>query len=299
MDAGDREVDDDGWSAPAAARRSWPVLEAVHAVTYFAPESRAAYDGLGLRGFWMGYFAGRSAPFGAASPELVVATFFNFRPSLVHRALPDAWSFASPAAVLDARLGAAVTALRRLLGPAADGADVAEAADLAEQAAAACEPDGRPLFAALSSVARPAEPLARLWHAASLLREHRGDGHVAANLAHGIDGLGSHVLASAVDGIPRELLQKARAWTDDEWDAAASRFVDRGWLAPDGSATAEGTAVRRAVEDLTDDLAATPWAVLGPERSARLDALVRPLARAVAASGGLPSVNPIGVPLVR
>lgn len=302
------------WSGPSGARRLWHVLEPVHAVTYFAPECDEAYRTLGLKGFWMGYFASRSAPMGPVPPAVVTATFFNFRPSMVERALPDAWGFASPGAVLDARLTASVAALQRLLARAVAGAgpvpadaepssrladpldrsDLTEAADLAEAAARACRPDGRSLFAALSSVPWPTETLARLWHAASLLREHRGDGHVIANVASGIDGLGSHLLQVAVGGVPRERLQPARGWTDEEWAAGVAALTERGLLTGDGSATEAGRAVRARVEDLTDELAVGPWAALGPAGTARVHQLVGPWARRIIAGGGVPAVSPIG-----
>ena len=280
--------------ATVAARRLWRVFEPIHAVTYFAPEVGEAYSDLGLKGFWMGYFAGRSASLGEAPPALVTATFFNFRPSMVERALPDAWRFASPSAVLHARASSASAALQRLLGPAAGSADVEEAADLAEQAASAGAVDGRPLFAALAAVPRPADPLTRLWHATSLLREHRGDGHVAANLASRVDGLGSHVLQSASGVVPRQRLQAARGWTDDEWAAGERALVERGWVAADGSLTDAGTVGHDAIEQRTDELAAAPWLALGTDATRRLEALLAPLAAAVLGEHGVPEVSPIG-----
>lgn len=279
------------------ARRLWRVFEPVHAVTYFAEECTDRYEALGLKGFWMGYFASRSAPFGACPPELAMATFFNFRPSMVARALPDAWDLASPEAVLEARLDGSVAALRRSLGDIADGDDVAEAADLAEAAADAARTSsgGRPLFAALSSLPRPTEPLARLWHATTVLREHRGDGHIVACVAADLDGLGAHITLSAAGAVPRARLQGARGWTDEEWDAAAERLRERGWLDGDGL-TRAGQRARSDIEDTTDRLAAGPWDALGPEATARLHALLVPLARRVADVGAVPFPNPIGVP---
>lgn len=275
----------------------WTRYEPIHAVTYFAPECEERYRALGLKGFWMGYFASRSAPFGRCSPELATATFFNFRPSMAERALPDAWSYASPEAVLQARLEGSVAALRRALGPLADGPEVAEAADLAEAAATAARATsaGRPLFAALTALPAPAEPLARLWHAATLLREHRGDGHVAASVAAGLDGLSAHVSFAATGAVPRERLQGARGWTDDEWDAAETRLTDVGWL-DGGTLTEEGSRRRQAVEDGTDALSSGPWLALGRDASDRLASLLGPLALRIAETGAVPYPNPIGVP---
>src|SRR6201990_176125 len=98
---------------PGLARRFYDRFEPVHAVTYFAPEARAALDALGYRGFWMGYFAARSAPLGIVSPEVVTATFYNFAPERVAKALPSAWQIAGPDAALRARQDSAVEALRR------------------------------------------------------------------------------------------------------------------------------------------------------------------------------------------
>ncbi len=278
-----------------SARRLWTVLEPVHAVTYFSQECAERYTALGLKGFWMGYFASRSAPFGEASAELATATFFNFRPSMAERALPDAWTFASPGAVLEARLDGSLATLRSSLGAAGEAAGVEEAAGLAERAVDACPLVGRPLFAALLALDRPADPLGRLWHAATLLREHRGDGHVVASVAAGLDGLDAHVTFSATGAVPRERLQAARGWTDEEWDAAERGLEARGWLA-DGALTEVGRAGRQQVEDLTDALAASPWAALGPVATDRLHDLVSPLAATIAASGAIPYPNPIGVP---
>src|SRR4051794_20180045 len=156
----------------------WRVLEPYHAVTYFSPEARQAFKDAGLRGFWMGYFAGRAAPMGAVGPGVVTATFFGFRHDMVAKALPDAWGFATPTDVLTARLNGVDASLRPLLGDRLDGAEVAEAASLARTAAEAAGRAGRPLFAANADLPWPAEPHLALWQAATMLREHRGDGHV-------------------------------------------------------------------------------------------------------------------------
>ena len=306
MTSGDRSPTAPAPSQPASpaaaaaehpARRLWRVLEPIHAVVYFAPACQQRYRDLGLKGFWMGYFASRAAPFGEATPELVTATFANFRPSMVERALPDAWALASPEAVLDARRAGAAEALRSALGPAAEGDDIVEAAELAERAVDACPPAGRPLFAALRALERPTDPLERLWHAATLLREHRGDGHVIALVAAGLSGLDAHVTLAATGAVPAERLQSARGWDDDEWASAKAGLVERGWLAPDGSLAEAGRAGRQEVEDRTDQLAVDPWRALGQRETERLHALALPQARAVVDAGAVPYPNPIGVPL--
>lgn len=231
-------VDGDAGTHPA--RAMWQRYETLHAVVYFAPEVAEAMVRVGLKGFWMGYFGGRAAPMGPVGPELVTATFYNFHPSMPARAIPDAWSFATPAAVLEARTAAVGAALRRLLGDEVDGPAVAEAAELAARAAGACSPQGRPLFAAHLGLPWPEEPHLRLWHAATLLREHRGDGHVAALLTAGLGGLEAHVVLVAAGVVDAEQMRRARGWSEDDWASAERGLVDRGLLEPSGGLTEEG-----------------------------------------------------------
>jgi hypothetical protein len=185
------------------ARALWRLVEPLHAVVYFAPEPLAALDAAGYRGFWMGYFAGRAAPLGAVGADVVHAAFYNFAYERVAKALPAAWDFAPPEAALRAREHGAVAALRRQLAEVAEGPAVARAAELASRAAAAVPLAGRVLGAANHALPVPEQPLARLWHAATVLREHRGDGHIAALLAAGIGGRESHVFHAAASGAPR------------------------------------------------------------------------------------------------
>jgi len=278
------------------ARRMWPAFETYHAHIYFVPEAAEAYRQLGLKGGWMGYFASRSAPLGAASPELVTAVFFNFHPAMVARALPDAWGLASPEDILAARLGTADVALRRLIPDHIGSPAEAEAAALAREAAEWPALSGRPLFAALRSRPWPEEPHLALWHACTLLREHRGDGHVAALTAAGLDGCEAHVTVTATGAVPRDTLQSNRKWSDEEWAAAEERLRERGWLDGDGNLTDAGRAGRAEVEARTDELAEEPWRALGPERTERLLELLTPMARAINDAGGVPVPNPVGVP---
>ena len=278
------------------ARRMWPAFETYHAHLYFVPEAAEAYRGLGLKGGWMGYFAFRSAALGAASPGLVTAVFFNFHPAMVARALPDAWALASPEDVLAARLRTADAALRRLIPDHVGSAGEAEAAALAREAAEAAAVAGRPLFGALRSLPWPDEPHLTLWHACTLLREHRGDGHVAVLTAAGLDGCEAHVTVAATGAVPRATLQSNRKWTDDEWAAAEDRLRARGWIDAAGDLTAAGRAGRAEIEARTDALAEEPWTALGPERTERLLELLTPMARAINAADGVPVPNPVGVP---
>ena len=284
------------------ARRMWALFEPLHAVTYFSPQARAAFEEAGLRGFWRGYFAGRCAPLGAIGAAPVVAAFFGFAPAFVARALPDVWHRATPDQALAARLRGAVDALSALSADGSastvDGAGqgrLEEAAGLLEQATAGLDHAGRVLAAANAALPVPAEPLGRIWQAATVLREHRGDGHVAALLSAGVTGCEALVWRAGID-LPKDLLQPARGWTDEDWRAAAGRLVGQGWLTADGHATAEGAAAYQAVEDTTDRLAAGPWEALGPAGTSRVVELLAPLSRACRA--GMPTPNPIGLAAV-
>jgi hypothetical protein len=247
----------------------WLALEPIHAAIYFAPEAKEIYAGIGLKGYWMGYFATRSAAFGAASPEVVMATFYNFSERMVRRAIPDAWSFSNPEAVLAARHRVAEITTRRIFQGVAEE-QLGEAAHLAEAAARAARPEGRALFAAHASLPWPDETHMRLWHATTLLREHRGDGHIATLIANGIDGLEAHVLSGAAGNVDVVTQKQHRGITDEEWDAAINRLRSRGLLDGSGGFTDEGRALKQAIEDRTDELALPPYAAIGEAACARL-----------------------------
>ncbi|HWJ11747.1 MAG TPA: hypothetical protein VNS46_20370 [Nocardioides sp.] len=278
------------------ARELWRLVEPVHAVTYFSPEPLAALKAAGYRGFWMGYFAGRAAPLGAASAELVHALFHNFSFALVARALPDAWSFAPPSAALDARRDGCVATLTRHLGAEA-ASGVGPVADLALRAATSAPMEGRALYAANRALPVPEEPVARLWHAATLLREHRGDGHVAALTAAGVGGRESHVLHALATGVPTAVYETARGFDDVEWTAVLDGLRERGLVDGAGGLTDEGRAVKVRVEQQTDDLAATALDPLSDDEVDELLRLLRPIAAAVVATGEIPAKSPMGLDL--
>ena len=303
----------------------WTLFEPIHAVTYFTAEARSAYERAGLRGFWRGYFAGRAAPLGvagagsaaaptgpasAASAAVVAASFFNFAPAFVARAIPGVWELITPEEALRVRLAGAAESLGRLL--AGQEAEAAVAADLLWRAIDELDCSGRVLAAANAALPVPpaedaaaspapsasaapsaAAGLGRLWQAATLLREHRGDGHFAALAAADIDGCEAVVLRCCLD-LRREDMQPVRGWTDEAWDGALSRLAARGWVGADGALTSAGREAHAAVEDTTDRAASRPWARLGPEATEEIAAALTPLARACAAA--LPYPSPIGVP---
>ena len=273
----------------------WQVYEPIHAVTYFAPEARAATDRLGLKGGWMGYFAGRAAPMGPVSADVVIATFFNFHPDMVRRSIPDAWHLAEPDAIIEARQKAVDRALHRLLPDLIGSSEIAEAASLARRAAEAGEPYGRPLYAANSALEWPEEPHLVLWNAATRLREHRGDGHVASLVAAGLDGCEAHVTVAALGTVPGEMQRKYRWWSEEEWKAAEHRLWERGWLELDGTLSVHGHAERSRLETATDRLAMGPWEQLGPDSTKRLFELLLPIATRLMGGDNVPLQNPMAL----
>jgi hypothetical protein len=278
---------------PGLARRFFDRFEPVHAVTYFAPEARAALDGLGYRGFWMGYFAARSAPLGIVPREVVTAIFYNFAPERVAKALPAAWEVAGPEAALRARQESAVAALRRY-GIAVDE-NVVVAAELAGRAAREAPLDGRPLFAANLALPWPDDPLTALWHAATLLREQRGDGHVAVLAAAGISGRESNVLHAAAGRIPRDYIARARDYDEAAWRQYEQRLAERGLLNGDGSLTAAGRELKDHIESSTDALALSALDALRDDEMETLFQALTPITRTVVAGGDVPAVTPMGL----
>jgi hypothetical protein len=273
----------------SAARAMWTMFEPVHDVTYFAPEALGAFTGAGLRGFWRGYFAGRAAPLGGARAAVVAASLYTFAPAFVARAIPGVWDLITPQQAIAVREAGAAASLRRLLG--GREAEAAQAAGLLWRAADDLDFAGRVLAAANAELPVSGEPLTRLWQAATLLREHRGDGHFAALAAAGLDGCEALVLRCAKD-MPRDVMQPVRGWTDEQWGAAAARLTERGWIGEDGTMTAAGRLAHEAVEAATDQAAARPWTRMGAVGLAGVADVLLPLAQACAAA--LPEVNPVG-----
>jgi hypothetical protein len=269
-------------------------------VVYFAPDATAAFEAMGLKGFWMGYFASRAAPLGAVPAEVVQAIFYNFHPVMVARAIPDAWQRATPAHISAARLALADRTLRRLPGDdLVASPEVAEAASLARRVAEAASALGRPLFAVYTALTWPQAPHLLLWHAATLLREHRGDGHVAVLVNHHIDACQAHLLAIGSGVTTQAVLQSSRRWTEADWATARQRLQQRGWLDSHGSLTSAGSTVKQQLEDHTDALATPPLEALSEAEQTRLLSLLQPLGQQIIAAGGIPFPNPMGLPDVR
>lgn len=278
---------------PELARHLYDRFEPIHAVTYFAPEARAALDNVGYRGFWMGYFAARSAPLGQVVPEVVTAVFYNFAPARVAKALPAAWDIAGPHLALQAREESAVAALRRY--GVSDDEKVCTAAQLARNAARQASMDGRPLFAANLALPWPTDPVAALWHATTLLREHRGDGHIAVLAAADISGRESNVLHCAAGVVPPDYMRRTRHYDDAEWRACEQSLVSRGLLADDGSLTPAGHDLKNYIEANTDALALRAFDGLDDADVEALLHALTPIARMVIGAGDMPAVTPMSL----
>jgi hypothetical protein len=270
---------------PAVAGRAHRAVEPLHNHVYFAPETEQHLTAAGLgggRGWW---FAGRPAPMGAVGPGVVTATFYNFAPALVARHVPRAWGLASPEQVVAARLDAARASLTRLLGDAATGPEVAELAGLLRTACAGLTPEGRPLYAGHADLPWPEDDLGAVWHAATLLREWRGDGHIAALVRSGLSGLEALVTHTLTGrGFTVEAAKATRGWGDEAWAAAEAALTDRGLVDATGL-TAEGHALREQLEEETDLLDTVAWRPLGAEQVARVVELGKGLSRRLVEAG--------------
>lgn len=277
------------------ARRAWGGLETLHVIGYFAPETTQAYVDLGLHPR-LSYFAARSAAMGPVGPELTVATFYVFSPELIGKALPAAWQIATPEHIQAARRAGVLAALRPAIGDAVSPAQIAEAAELARQATegltgVTTTEAGRPLYAAHARLDWPADPLLALWHAATLIREHRGDGHVAVLTGAQLDPVEALVLGGLFGG-NTDFVRRTRGWHAEQWQAAVDRLTGRGLLTADDAdqptLSEQGRELRQRIEDQTDALATVAFDHLGADRTDRLIELVAPMRAAVLASGVLP-----------
>ena len=277
-------------------RQLWHLLEPLHALLYYAPQvfEEAAALGYGTEERWPSYFPLRAAPLGPVGSERVASAFYSFNPRMVAEHIDPAWSIASPDAVLKARLRGMDRAYRAIFGDRIDSPELAEAAALARRATEAADTAGRPLAAANAELDWPEEPHLQLWQAATILREHRGDGHLAALLVAGLDPVESLVSFAAIGAASVQRFE-SRGWSPEEWTAARERLVARGVMDDRGTATRAGRDLRQEVEHRTDQLAAAPWRFLGRAGTDRLADLLGEFWVAVLGSGLLPSESTLGI----
>jgi hypothetical protein len=268
----------------------WRSIEAIHDVVYFAPDVKQRYEAIGLKGYWMGYVASRSAALGTPPPELVIATFHGFAPTMVKRSLPAAWSLASRDDILKTRFGLA----RDALEPALKDADTAAIAKGLVAIVDGLNLAGKPLAAAHAAVPRPDDDAGLLWWAATVIREYRGDCHLAVLTAAGLDGADSNALAVAA-GLATDDQRMFRGWTEDEWALAVDRLRTRGWVDAEGAITDAGSAARQQIEDATDRVCNAGIDREATARKITIEATLLELARAVVASGAVTYPIPSGV----
>ncbi|MEU8171685.1 hypothetical protein AB0C14_02315 [Microbispora hainanensis] len=270
---------------PAKVHRMFELVEPIGTVT-FSEVVNEAFLALGMRNYWDGYFAGRAAPLGTAPAEVVHAVFYNFAEGEVARHIPWVWGKITPEEAIAVRERASATALRQLLGEWAVSPGLVRIADLATRAAVSAPPEGRPLYAGLRALDVPEEPVARLWHAATLLREHRGDGHNAALVAHGIGGTEAHVLMALSLGMMAEDFGRIHHLPKARLVAVVDGLRDRGLVDAAGGFTDAGRETRRRIEALTDELAAPAYDVLSADELDELIVGLEPIAAAAQAADG-------------
>jgi len=259
--------------------RMFELLEPIATIT-FSDAVNEAFLALGMRNYWDGYFAGRAAPLGLASAELVHAVFYNFADGEVARHIPWVWGKTTPEEATVVRERASAAALRNRIGKLADHPDLARLADLATRAALSAPSEGRPLYAGLRALDIPEEPVARLWHAATMLREHRGDGHNAVLVAHGIGGIEAHVLMALSLGMRAEAFGRIHHLPKEQLAAVVEGLRDRGLVDDECGFTDAGREMRERIEALTDELAASAYDVLSADELDELIAGLEPIAAA-------------------
>jgi hypothetical protein len=262
----------------AMARRMFELVEPIGMIPYAADEPNEAMFALGFTNYWDTYFASRAAPLGFATAEVVDALFYSFAPGEVARHIPKVWDTTTPEAAIAARRLGCTRALRRILADHIDSPAFARTTELLTKAATSAPLEGRPMYAALRALAIPDDVVTRLFHAASLLREHRGDGHIAALMIEGVGRLEAHVFLALDMGIPAKKFGRIHHLPEPQLDALIGGMRDRGLIGDDGWLSGEGRAVKQRVEALTDDLAAKPYESLTPDELDELMSLLEPLA---------------------
>ncbi|WP_328744187.1 MarR family transcriptional regulator [Streptomyces sp. NBC_00285] len=269
------------------ARRMFELLEPICLVTFFADECNEELAALGHRTYWDGYFASRAAPLGRVPAQVVHAAFYNFADGEAARHIPSAWQTIPPEASLAARERGSAASLRRILGEElADSPGLARAADLTAKAATSAPTEGRVMYAGMRTVAVPSEPVARLWHSATMLREHRGDGHVAALVGARIGGTEAHVLSALGQGIhPPESFGRIHHLPKERLAAVMNGLRERGLVDAEGRFTDAGRETGQRIETLTDELAAPPYDALSAVELDELFAELEPITAKLVAAG--------------
>lgn len=275
------------WAMTHIARRMYELLEPICLVTYFADECNEELAGLGHRTYWDGYFASRAAPLGRVPAQVVHAAFYSFADGEVARHIPSAWETIPPEASVAARERGSAASLRRILGEELVGSPgLLRAADLTTKAATTAPTEGRVMYAGMRTLPVPSDPVARLWHSATMLREHRGDGHVAALVGARIGGTESHVLSALDQGIfPPESFGRIHHLPKKRLAAVMDGLRERGLVDTEGHFTDAGRETKQRIEALTDELAAPPYDALSPAELDELATRLEPITATLVAAG--------------
>lgn len=280
------------------SRQMWRIFEPIHAGIYFYPPSAQSYRDLGLKGGWMGYFATRSASLGTPGKDLVRSIFYHFSSDLVSRAIPDAWKYATPEQILNARMTIAHQMLSNFESHFRDPS-LSSDIDLLLEISRSLPSEGRPLFASLIGLDWETSPQLKIFGAVTLLREHRGDTHNAALASYNISGAQSNILQIANRAVSFEVISPNRGWSEQSWTEAIQDLKARGIITVESTNqlpkfTQKGQDVKNSIENLTDE-SSNPWSKIFPEKLQKITDLIKPISDAVKQAGLLPKENPIGV----
>src|SRR5918995_372292 len=269
------------------ARRMFELLEPICLVTYFADECNEEMTALGHRTYWDGYFASRAAPLGRVPAQVVHAAFYSFADGEAARHIPSAWETIPPEASVAARERGSAASVRRILGDElADSPGLVRAADLTTKAATSAPMEGRVMYAGMRTLPVPGDPVARLWHSATMLREHRGEGQFAAFVGARMGATGAQVLSALERGIPPpESFGRIHHLPKKRLAAVMGGLRERGLVDTDGRFTDAGRETKQRIEALTDELAAPPYDALSPAELDELVAELEPITATLVAAG--------------
>ena len=276
----------------ALLRPIWAELEKFHIITYFVKECRDAYKSLGVKSAWTRYFAGRAAPMGQVTYETIVATFYNFSPALVREHASSVWEVTGPESFIAKRFEGADTALQRLLGASVNSREMLSLTHLLDDVALRGSMEGKPLYAANCGISVPDESHLKLFHTATLIREHKGDVHNSVLLGTEVSGLQAHILLSSVGHMSRENVLSSRGWSEQQWIENQSVLQSRGLLHEDGQLSDDGLRLRVTIEDKTERLAARLWENLGDEQLLDIQESLNTLTSQLTSTKELPNLTP-------
>lgn len=281
------------------SRSMWKRFEPIHSIVYFTPQAATRYKEAGMKGGWMGYFASRSAPLGKPSAEVVQALFYNFAPQLVKRAIPDAWSLSTPENLIQLRTELAVDVINASCRDLIEDPGFIKQIDHVLKVATSLPVEGRALYAANLKLDWSASTASKLFGAATLLREHRGDTHNAALVANQINGIEAHILQLASGAFDYDTVFPNRGWSEQEWESATQEMIRRELLARQSTSqspilTDLGKETKNRIETATD-LGSNPWNFLLDSEVSEMSNLLELISNNVKRQINFPQKTPIGL----